>query len=81
MRLPPMVSLMIEKVQENIGQDLGLRHSRRSFVSMERGQCSIVVPIDNDKQPVVLSDTSTGQFRPIFVQNGIESVGIFAFAG
>ena len=62
MRLPPMLGLMIEQVQEDVGDGLRVRHARRRRVTMQTDQRRVVVRAFDGDQPLILRDARSGEF-------------------
>ncbi len=60
MGLAAMMRLMVEQMQENVGQNLRLWHFRCGSVTVKATQGSFVIFSGDFDQPIVFCDTSLG---------------------
>ena len=78
MCLSTEMRLMIEEVHQDIAEDLRLGHSRGGFIAVQPFQRCFVVFFDYGYEPFILCNTCTSQFHAVFIQDGIETVGVVA---
>jgi hypothetical protein len=75
-----MMRLVIEDVQQNVGERLLLRLARCRLVCMRSGEIIFPVAIDHSDEPVIFSGPGARQVDAIFVQDFIQPFRLLAFA-
>jgi hypothetical protein len=73
--------LMIEEVEQNVGQVLFLRHSGCRSISMGPRQHNVVVTAHHRNKTRIFRESRARKRDPILVQNLVETLRLLADAG
>ena len=71
MCLSTVMRLMVEEMHQDISEHLRLGHSGSGLVAVQTSQRRFIVFFDYCYKPFVLSNTCSGQFQSVFIQDGI----------